>query len=379
MSIATKIDTAVRMNIAKRRLSSRHIDATYGNPLEQWGLARIKSDIKNTKELKERFGQRELDRDLIKEYKLFRFRMLLEYAMENSPFYRDLYTQAGITPSQITSYADLERLPLTEQQQLAEHPYHFLCVSRKEIAREFTSSGTTNMLKRMAYTQDELLDIVDSVISGLKLAGMGGSKEDTLQIMYPTITATWDPGLVLSKACALGGFKSVINDSLDVDAQIRTMRGSGTTHIIGTSTFLYNLSKGARGLIEPGELGIQTIICSSEPLTPEMREEIEDVWGCITLRQWGMTELGLANGIECACQDGFHLNNPDFLMEVIDPLTGKHLPPGQEGELVVTSLRRRAMPLIRYRTRDITSLIDGPCKCGAELDQRISDIKRMPF
>lgn len=376
MSLSARINTAVRMNIAKRRLESWKIDAFEGNPLEQWGLAKIRNDIKNSKELKELFGNQELDRELINEYKLFRFRELMGYVMENSPYYKELYEKTGIKPYQITKYEDLKKLPLTEQKQLAEHPYHFLCVSRREIVREFTSSGTTNMLKRMAYTQHELLEIVDSVISGLKMAGMD-AKDDTLQIMYPTITATWDPGLVLSKACALSGYSSVINDSLDADEQIKTMRESGTTIIIGTSSFLYELSKAARELIQPGELGIKRIICSSEPLTPSMRKEIEEVWGCKTLRQWGMTELGLANAIECAEQNGFHLNNPDFLVEIIDPKTGKQLLPGEEGELVVTTLRRRCMPLIRYRTRDITTLIDEPCTCGACLDQRRSDIKRM--
>ncbi|AGB48634.1 coenzyme F390 synthetase [Methanomethylovorans hollandica DSM 15978] len=376
MSLSAKINTAVRMNIAKRRLESRKIESGAGNPLEQWGLAKIRNDIKNSKELKELFGNQELDRELINEYKLFRFRELMGYVMENSPYYKELYEKTGINPSQITKYEDLKNLPLTEQKQLADHPYHFLCVSRREIVREFTSSGTTNMLKRMAYTQHELLEIVDSVISGLKMAGMD-AKDDTLQIMYPTITATWDPGLVLSKACALSGYNSVINDSLDADEQIKTMRESGTTIIIGTSSFLYELSKAARELIQPGELGIKRIICSSEPLTPSMRKEIEEVWGCKTLRQWGMTELGLANAIECVEQNGFHLNNPDFLVEIIDPKTGKQLLPGEEGELVVTTLRRRCMPLIRYRTRDITTLIEEPCTCGACLDQRISDIKRM--
>jgi len=376
MGLSAKINTAVRMNIAKRRLESRKIEGGDGNPLEQWGLAKIKNDVKNNKELRELFGQRELDRDYINDYKLFRFRQLMGYVLENSPYYKDLYEKAGIDPSQITTYEDLEKLPLTGQEHLAKSPYHFLCVSRKEIVREFTSSGTTNMLKRMAYTQDELLEIVDSVISGLKMAGMD-SKEDTLQIMYPTITATWDPGLVLSKACALAGYNSVINDSLDVNDQLRTMKESGTTFIIGTSSFLYNLSKAARGLMEPGDMGIKKIICSSEPLTPSMRKEIENVWGCKTLRQWGMTELGLANAIECSEQDGFHLNNPDFLVEIIDLKTGKQLPPGEEGELVVTTLRRRCMPLVRYRTRDITTLIDEPCNCGSCFDQRIGDIKRM--
>lgn len=374
-SLPSKINTSIRMSVAKRKLESRKIDLRDGNPLEQWGLAKIRKDIKNSKELKEHFGQREIDRELIKEYKLFKIRELLAYVLENSPYYRDLYAGKGINPSKIKSYEDFARIPLTEQEELANKPYHFLCVSRKDIAREFTSSGTTNMLKRMAYTQGELLEIVDSVISGLKMSGMD-SKEDTLQIMYPTITATWDPGLVLSKACDLAGFSSVINDSVDAHNQIETIRKTGTTIIIGTSSFLYDLSKQVSELVEPGELGIKKIICSSEPLTEEMREVIESAWGCRTLRQWGMTELGLANAIECDHQDGFHLNNPDFLVEVIDPKTGEVLPPGEKGELVVTTLRRKCMPLIRYRTRDITSLIDEPCNCGACADQRIGDIER---
>ncbi|WP_292470765.1 AMP-binding protein [Methanolobus sp.] len=375
MSIRAKINTSVRMSVAKRKLDSRKITIKQGNPLEQWGLTKIRSDIKNNKEMREFFGKKELDRGSIKDYKLLKFRELLAYVLENSPYYQDLYENTGIDASTIKSYEDLEKLPLTEQEDLANKPYHFLCIPRKDIIREFTSSGTTNMLKRMAYTQDELLEIVDSVISGLKMAGMN-SKDDILQIMYPTITATWDPGLVLSKACALGGFDSVIEDSLDVNDQIRTMRENGTTFIIGTSSFLYDLSKQVRSFIEPGELGIKRIICSSEPLTEEMREEIESVWGCKALRQWGMTEIGLANAIECEQQKGFHLNNPDFLVEVIDPKTGKVLPAGEKGELVVTTLRRKCMPLIRYRTHDITSIIDEPCRCGACVDQRISDIER---
>ena len=152
LSLPSKINTSIRMSVAKRKLESRKIDLQDGNPLEQWGLAKIRNDIKNNKELKEKFGQREINRDLIKEYKLFKFRELLAYVLENSPYYRDLYAGADIDPSEIKSYEDLERLPLTEQEELANKPYHFLCVSRKDIAREFTSSGTTNMLKRMAYT-----------------------------------------------------------------------------------------------------------------------------------------------------------------------------------------------------------------------------------
>ena len=375
MSFPEKINTIVRQNIAKRRLVSRNIDNDIVNPLEHWGLTKIKNNINNKEKLKQLFDKKNIEREEIKKYKLFKMQEMLEYVSQNSPFYSKLYKESGVNTSHINDFNDLENIPLTEQEQLAKHQYHFLCVSRKNIAREFTSSGTTNLLKRVAYTQDELLEIVDSVISGLKMAGMN-SDNDTLQIMYPTITATWDPGLMLSKACDLAGFNSVINDSVDVEDQINTMKKAGTTIIIGTSSFIYDLSKKASDFIKPGELGIKRIICSSEPLTESMRAQIESVWGCKALRQWGMTELGLANAIECTEQNGLHVNNADFLVEVIDPDTGKILPPGEEGELVFTTLRRECMPLIRYRTGDISSIIDEPCNCGAIVDQRIRDVKR---
>ncbi|NPE29102.1 AMP-binding protein [Methanococcoides sp. SA1] len=376
MNLPEKISASIRMNVAKRKLDSRKIKTIHGNPLEQWGVAKIKKDIGKDKELKKLFDGQDLDRDDIKAYKLLKLKELMDYASENSPFYKELYAKEGLESSQINTYEDLAKIPLTEQDQLASHPYHFLCVSRKEIAREFTSSGTTNMLKRIAYTQGELLEIVDSVISGLKMAGMG-SNEDTLQIMYPTITATWDPGLVLSRACDLAGFHSVINDSVDAQSQINTIKKHGTTVIIGTSSFIYDFSVAANKIENLMDLGIKKIICSSEPLTETMKMVIESVWGCKAVRQWGMTELGLANAIECEGQDGLHVNNPDFLIEVIDPKTGEILPPGEEGELVVTTLRRRCMPLIRYRTRDISAIYDGSCNCGAILDQRIMNVKRM--
>ncbi|WP_406659795.1 AMP-binding protein [Methanolobus sp. ZRKC3] len=377
MSLSEKISTSIRMNVAKRKLESRKIDHRDGNPLEQWGVAKIKNDIKANKELKQLFEPNKLSREDIKEYKLFKFRELMAYVMENSNYYKEIFEKEGIDPSQIKTYEDLAKIPLTPPEDLAAHPYHFLCISRNKIVREFTSSGTTNIRKMIAYSQDEILEIVDAIISALKMLEMD-SKDDTLHIMYPTITATWDPGMILGKACTLAGAKSVINDSENIEDQINTMIEAGSTHIIGLSSFVHKLSMEAKDIDGIKDIGIKKIICSSEPLTESMREDIESIWGCQALRQWGMTELGLANAIECSEQHGFHVDNPDFLIEIVDPKTREILPPGEEGELVVTTLRRKCMPLIRYSTRDITSIIDEICECGALLDQRISDIKRMP-
>ncbi|RQD85578.1 phenylacetate--CoA ligase family protein [Methanosalsum natronophilum] len=381
MGLSERISNFVKLNVAKRKLKSRDIDSSKGNPLEMWGLLKIKKEIAANEELSYLGKDNDLKREDIKEYKLYKFKQLLDYVSKNSPYYQELFEKEGIKSTNIKSMSDISKVPLTTHEQLIQNPYHFLCVSRREIAREFTTSGTTttetaNLKKRISYTQDELLDIVDSVISGLKMAGMD-SEKDMLQIMYPTLTATWDPGLVLSKACDLAGFKSVINDSSDINDQINTMVNSGTTFIIGKSSFIYDLSKSATNLDKLRSLGIKNIICSSEPLTEEMKEVIEDAWGCTAVRQWGMTELGLANAIECTEQNGMHVNNPDFLVEVIDPDTGQVLPEGSEGELVFTTLNRRCMPLVRYRTKDLGVLLDEPCGCGTTLDQRIKNVRRM--
>ena len=113
MSLSEKISTSIRMNVAKRKLESRKIDNKDGNPLEQWGLAKIKNDIKKNKELKQRFGQKDIDSEDIRDYKLFKLQELMEYVSKNSPFYEELYKEAGIVPSDIRTYEDLDKIPLT--------------------------------------------------------------------------------------------------------------------------------------------------------------------------------------------------------------------------------------------------------------------------
>lgn len=143
MSLSEKIGNFIRFNVAKRKLDSRNIDISEGNPLEQWGLMKIRSEVNSHDELKRQLPGKELDRNDIVEYKLFKLRELIDYVSRNSPFYQELYEKEGISSADIKTIDDLDRIPLTEQEELAKNPYHFLCVSRKDIAREFTTSGTT--------------------------------------------------------------------------------------------------------------------------------------------------------------------------------------------------------------------------------------------
>lgn len=348
-------------------------------PLEQWMSNQIKKNIDHLN-LNIKCINSKLEFDFVRKYQTELFKFILNYTNENSVFYKNQYDKYNINIKNINSYEDIENIPFTTPQDIAKHPYHFLCQSRELIIREFSSSGTSGIRKKIAYSEEELIHISDSIGAAMKLAGMN-SKNDILQIMYPTITGTWDPGLVMSKACDIIGCGSIINGTSNFDEQLNSLINNNVNYFIAQASFVYNLSisekKKIKKYIENGDLKIKTIISSSEPLLENQRKEIEEIWGCDVIRQWGTTELGLANAIECHKKNGYHTNCADLLYEVIDPITKKRVPDGKSGELVVTTLRRTCMPLIRYRTGDITTIISNQCKCGSTIDQRISDLSRI--
>ncbi len=339
------------------------------NPLEKWILKEIEN--------RNIINKKNPTFEDIKEYQIILFKKLLDYAYNNSLFYKNMILNNKINIDEISSFDDLDDIPFTKPIDISKNPYHFLCVSRKSIAREFSSSGTSGINKKIAYAEDELIHISASIGAAMKLAGMN-KKEDTLQIMYPTITGTWDPGLVMSKGCEIIGCNSIINGSRDFDDQLESLKKGNVNFFIGQASFIYNLSISKKKEIINNDYDIKTIISSSEPLLENQRETIESIWNCDVIRQWGTTELGLANAIECHHKNGYHTNSADLLYEIIDPKTGKRVSDGEKGELVVTTLNRYCMPLIRYRTGDITSMVSNKCKCGCCIDQRIiEDIERL--
>ncbi len=363
----------LKLALARRKLSSTKIDGGVDHPLEAWIHGQVIDEFNSSTELGKKMGDRRPDdvqRSDIEQYQLFRFRRMLQYVKENSVFYRKLF-EDGVSPQDIRTYEDLEKVPLTEPAELSENPYLFLCVSQREIKRPFTTSGTSGQRKRIFFTSEDLLHIIDSISAALKTVGM--TDEDTLQIMFPTI-ASWDPGYMLKGACEVVGFSSVVQDTMDVGEQIRTMEENGTSMLIGLTSFIYRITMLARKSYDLRTLGIKKIILSAEPLSEAMRREIESAWGCKALSQYGLTEMGLANAIECDVQQGLHVNEADFLVEVIDPETGKHVEEGKEGELVFTSLTAQGTPLIRYRTYDLSRLISPPCECGFQTISKVGKI-----
>ncbi|MBI0583325.1 MAG: AMP-binding protein [Methanomassiliicoccus sp.] len=350
----------VKIAIARRRLTSLNMKGD-ANPLEEWIHGKVRAEVKNSREFREATGGLErVSRDDLREFQLHRLRRQMAYVIENSYYYKKKYEAAGIRPEDIRTWEDLERIPLTDPADLAAEPLTFLCVSQSKVMRAFTTSGTSGTRKRLFYTQNDVLNIVDSISAALRSVGMSG--KDNLQIMFPAVSA-WDPGLMLDGACKVAGLNSTVCSSVDVDEQIRTMRENDTKVMIGLTSFLYRITLLARDRYDLKGFGMKAIICSAEPLPEAMRREMRAAWGCKILSQYGMTEMGLATAIECEAADGLHMNEADFLAEVIDPQTGKHLPDRTPGELVFTSLSMEGTPLIRYRTRDISFLIEPPCNC----------------
>ncbi len=361
--------------LARTKLASNKLDDEAKNPLEEWIKLKVAEESRADKDLRKAIGTprpEQVDAGMLREYQLHMFRKQMRYTGENAPFYQRRWKETGLRPEDIRTYDDLCKVPLTEPKDLAESPFEFLCVSQTKVMRAFSTSGTSGMRKRLFYTREDIMNTVDPIAVALKNVGM--RKEDTLQIMFPTVAA-WDPGLMLEGACQVAGLKAVNCSSIDIDEQLKIMKEKRTTMMIGLTSFIHRLTLLARDKVDLRSFGIKALILSAEPLPEVMRKELEEAWGCEALSQYGMTEMGLATTIECAEQDGLHINEAGFLAEVIDPKTGQHVGEREEGELIWTSLMFKGSPLLRYRSYDISFPISPPCDCGFTASRKIGKIK----
>lgn len=350
--------------MARQRLTSRNLDSETENPLEAWIHMKVRQTVREEKDFRRILGCSslgEVSREDLRSYQMFKFRRLMRYVDENSVYYHRVMADNRLTPNSFMDFEDLTKFPVTEPSSLAEEPFHFLCVRQSKVLRAFTTSGTSGLRKRIFYTRDDVLNIVDAISAALKTVGL--REKETLQIMFPAVTS-WDPSLMLESACKVAGLNSVVCSSIDIDVQIEVMRKGDTRMIIGLTSFIHRITMLARDKYDLRSMGIKAIICSSEPLSEAMRRELESAWGCKALTQYGMTEMGLATAIECNVQDGIHVDEADYLVECVDIDSGMHMPDRKEGELVLTSLNMDGSPLLRYRSYDLSCYISPPCGCG---------------
>lgn len=286
----------------------------------------------------------------------------LARSWEQSPFLRAKLEAAGVRdPAQLTP-ADLPALPFTTKEELRDaYPFGWRAAPFEEIVRIHASSGTTGKRTVAYYTARDLAHWTAMFVRCYQLAGV--TRADRVQITPGY--GLWTAGIGFQTACEALGALAVPAGPGNTELQLELMLDLQTTVVCATSSFALLLGEevAARGLRE--KLALRTAICGSERWGEGMRQRIGELLGVETYDIHGFTELyGPGMGLDCRRHEGIHYWADHFLIEVIDPDTGQALPPGELGELVVTTLTKEAMPLLRYRTRDLSRLL-GACACGS--------------
>lgn len=319
--------------------------------------------------------EREISRSDLEAYQLRKLRETLEYVYSNSSFYRDHFDKAGVSPGSFRGLADLAIFPFTEPEHLAREPYRFLCLSRAEIARpySFVTSGTTGPRKRVFWTRGDLERITDFMAAGI---GMVAGPDDIVQILLPDGRPDSQAALLRKGVLKLGATPVVAEVDLNAAEQFRILQEARSTVIFGYVGRIYRLSVELASAHDLRESEIRVLFLAAEYLPEARRRELERIWDCRVHTHYGLTEMGLGVAVECEARDGYHFNEAGLLLEVVDTRTGIPVKAGDEGELVFTTLTREAMPLIRYRTHDISRLRTEPCPCSAATLLRIDKIRK---
>ncbi|CAM5277878.1 phenylacetate--CoA ligase PaaK [Streptomyces abikoensis] len=313
-----------------------------------------------------------MSRDELAALQLERLRATLRHAYENVPFYRRSFDAAGMHPEDCRSLSDLARLPFTTKADLREHyPFGMFAVPGSEIRRIHASSGTTGTPTVVGYTERDLDVWAEVVARSIRAAG--GRPGDRIHVAYGYGLFTGGLGAHYG-AERLGC--TVIPASGGMTArQVRLIQDLRPRIIMVTPTYMLTLlDEFERQGIDPRSTSLATGIFGAEPWTEGMRREIEERFAIDAVDIYGLSEvIGPGVAQECAeTKDGLHIWEDHFYPEVVDPVTGEVLPEGSHGELVLTSLTKEAMPVVRYRTRDLTRLLPGTARPAFRRMERIT-------
>ncbi len=305
-----------------------------------------------------------LPREALEALQLKRLQQTVERVYATVPFYRRKFDEAGVKPEDIKSLDDLKRLPFTTKDDLREnYPFGMFAVPLKQVVRIHASSGTTGKPTVVGYTRRDIETW--SELMARSLAAAGVTKEDIIQNAYGY--GLFTGGLGVHYGAEKIGATVIPISGGHSKRQIMIMRDFGATVLTCTPSYALHLAEVAEEMgVDPKEMNLKVGIFGAEPWTEEMRRQIEETWGIKAIDIYGLSEIiGPGVSIECEeAQKGLHIFEDHFIPEIIDPDTGEPLPPGEYGELVITTITKEAFPVIRYRTRDITRLIKEPCICG---------------
>ncbi len=282
------------------------------------------------------------------------------------PAYRHKMQEAGLVPGDIRDVGDLHKLPFTTKGDLRDnYPFGMFTVPMSEIVRLHASSGTTGKPTVVGYTRKDLHTWAEVVTRSLCMAGV--HRNDVVQVAYGY--GLFTGGLGLHYGTENLGATVIPISGGNTEKQILLMQDFGTTVIACTPSYALFLAEVMHDMgIAPGSLKLKTGIFGAEPWSENMRREIEQKLGLKAIDIYGLSEI-IGPGVSCECEEqaGMHINEDHFLPEIIDPQTLEPLPPGERGELVFTTITKEGIPLIRYRTRDLTRLTYEKCACGRTL------------
>lgn len=316
-------------------------------PLEAW--------------IKNKIGCDRLTPEVLAAYQLRQLQRTIDWVTDKSSFYRKHLLRWRHRP--LTSLGDISQLPLTTPEDIKTNPEAFLCVSPKDIARVVTmeSSGTTGNKKRIFFTAADQQLTIDFFQHGMATLVAPG---DRVLIMLPG-ERTGSVGDLLQRALHRLGVTAVKHGLLRHPAvTYQTMLRERITALVGIPTQVLAL---AYYSAMKGQLRLNSVLLSTDYVPQALTRQLEAIWGCKVFNHYGMTEMGLGGGVECAALSGYHLREADLYFEIIDPDTGKASPPGEPGLVVFSTLTRVGMPLIRYVTGDIARFIPESCACGSVL------------
>ena len=308
--------------------------------------------------------QETLPREELEALQLRRLRDLCDRVYANVPFYRKRFDEAGITPADIKSLADLKLLPFTEKQDLRNYyPFGLFAVPRDHIVRLHASSGTTGKAVVVGYTARDLENWAELMARSMSAAGV--NRSDVVHVAYGY--GLFTGGLGAHYGAERIGATVVPASGGATRRQAHLMRDFGATVLCATPSYSLHLWEAAQEAgVDFRELALRIGIFGAEPWSEAMRRDIEEKMHIDALNIYGLSEI-MGPGVAMECVEakcGMHLWEDHILPEIIDPVTGEQLPPGQVGELVLTTLTKEGIPMLRYRTRDLTSLNYTPCCCG---------------
>lgn len=316
-------------------------------PLENWILKRT--------------GIHERSREALEEYQIRQLVSTLHYAKDNSRYYKKLLAQSDI--DSIKSISGFNSVPFTYPEDIRNKPTDFLCVSEKEVKRIVTlnTSGTSGEEKRIYFTEEDLNQTIDFFQYGMNCLT---DPFDRVLVLLPG-KAYGSIGDLLKKALALSHIECIVHGVLrDPEEVEQIIIGNRISCIVGIPMQILYFS---RIKSEVFRKFIKKVLLSTDYVPDVLVQELESRFHCAVFNHYGMTEMGYGGGVECQALTGYHLREGDLYFEIINPATGEPAKDGQYGEVVFTTFRRQAMPLIRYRTGDMARFSENFCACGTFL------------